>query len=98
MNCGRNLAPGQYWTFCGETDMGQSAPVQCELCEVGGLKLPDQRDREKARYARLKELRPDLYRRAVQMVEVIDGSRDVLTNRARMESSIVSLVLELIDQ
>jgi hypothetical protein len=37
--CGRKLAPGQHWTFCGESDMGQSALYLCEECEQGGLKL-----------------------------------------------------------
>ena len=31
--CGRKLAPGQWWSYCGETDMGQTAPVQCVECE-----------------------------------------------------------------
>lgn len=37
--CGRILATGQWWNFCGETDMGQTAPVLCEKCEAGGLKI-----------------------------------------------------------
>ncbi len=32
MTCGRKLADGQYWHFCGETDMGQSWPVLCVEC------------------------------------------------------------------
>lgn len=32
MACGRPLAAGQWWTFCGETDMGQSAPALCTTC------------------------------------------------------------------
>jgi hypothetical protein len=36
--CGEPLAKGQYWQFCGETDMGQTAPVLCEACG-GNLKL-----------------------------------------------------------
>lgn len=31
--CGRQLASGQWWTRCGETDMGQTMPVQCVVCE-----------------------------------------------------------------
>ena len=31
--CGKTLAPGQWWIRCGETDMGQTAPVQCVECE-----------------------------------------------------------------
>ena len=30
--CGRRLAAGQYWTFCGETDMGQTMPALCTEC------------------------------------------------------------------
>lgn len=30
--CGRLLAPGQYWVFCGETDMGQTGPALCTQC------------------------------------------------------------------
>lgn len=36
--CNAKLAPGQYWSFCGETDMGQTLPVLCERCTPGGLK------------------------------------------------------------
>jgi hypothetical protein len=27
MNCGKLLKEGQWWHFCGETDMGQTEPV-----------------------------------------------------------------------
>ena len=40
--CGRLLAEGQWWWFCGETDMGQTAPALCTEC--GGeylLKEPE---------------------------------------------------------
>lgn len=30
--CGARLAPGQHWAFCGETDMGQTAPALCTNC------------------------------------------------------------------
>lgn len=30
--CGKKLAPGQWWNLCGETDMGQTAPILCEEC------------------------------------------------------------------
>lgn len=30
--CRAKLAPGQHWTFCGETDMGQTEPALCERC------------------------------------------------------------------
>lgn len=30
--CGRALAKGQWWNFCGETDMGQSMPALCTEC------------------------------------------------------------------
>ena len=36
--CKAKLAPDQWWNFCGETDMGQTLPVLCEMCEPGGLK------------------------------------------------------------
>ena len=37
--CGAKLADGQWWAFCGETDMGQGSPVLCEVCDVvNGLK------------------------------------------------------------
>lgn len=35
MTCKKSLAPGQWWGFCGETDMGQTLPVQCTAC--GGV-------------------------------------------------------------
>lgn len=30
--CGEPLAKGQWWSTCGETDMGQSIPVLCTKC------------------------------------------------------------------
>lgn len=30
--CRAQLAPGQHWAFCGETDMGQSLPALCTAC------------------------------------------------------------------
>lgn len=30
--CFKSLAAGQWWTFCGETDMGQTPPVLCTEC------------------------------------------------------------------
>ncbi len=30
--CSRELATGQWWTYCGETDMGQTLPVLCTQC------------------------------------------------------------------
>lgn len=30
--CGKRLAPGRHWAFCGETDMGQSLPALCTEC------------------------------------------------------------------
>ena len=32
MTCNKLLADGQYWKFCGETDMGQTEPVRCTRC------------------------------------------------------------------
>ena len=40
--CGKRLAEGQFWTFCGETDMGQTAPALCTECG-GEYKLAAQR-------------------------------------------------------
>ena len=37
--CGKKLAPGQWWVSCGETDMGQTAPVQCVECAKYGFLL-----------------------------------------------------------
>lgn len=30
--CGRKLRQGQWWNFCGETDMGQTGPALCKDC------------------------------------------------------------------
>ena len=30
--CRKRLAKGQWWGFCGETDMGQSLPALCTEC------------------------------------------------------------------
>jgi hypothetical protein len=30
--CGKRFAAGQWWGFCGETDMGQTEPALCEGC------------------------------------------------------------------
>jgi hypothetical protein len=35
--CGKKLAAGQFWSYCGETDMGQTAPALCEECWSLGL-------------------------------------------------------------
>ena len=32
MCCDKPLAEGQWWNFCGETDMGQTVPVRCTRC------------------------------------------------------------------
>lgn len=37
--CGRRLAGGQFFTFCGEMDMGQTDPALCTEC--GGELKPD---------------------------------------------------------
>jgi hypothetical protein len=36
--CRARLAPGQHWSFCGETDMGQTLPALCTNC--GGSFTP----------------------------------------------------------
>jgi len=38
--CGRPLAKDEWWTFCGETDMGQTAPALCTECG-GEFKLKE---------------------------------------------------------
>ena len=45
MSCRKALAPGQYWSFCGETDMGQTLPALCTDCG-GSFKLADPQTRE----------------------------------------------------
>lgn len=36
--CGKSLAKGQWWSYCGETDMGQTSPALCTECG-GSYKL-----------------------------------------------------------
>lgn len=38
--CGKKLASGQWWGFCGETDMGQTYSALCEECG-GEFKLAE---------------------------------------------------------
>ena len=55
MTCNKLLKEGQWWHFCGETDMGQTAPVQCTEC--GGqyeLASPEKQAEYEARKARAK--------------------------------------------
>lgn len=40
MPCSRALAEGQWWSYCGETDMGQTAPALCVDCG-GPFKLKE---------------------------------------------------------
>ena len=40
LGCGKRFAPGQWWGYCGETDMGQSAPALCTECG-GEYRLDD---------------------------------------------------------
>ena len=42
--CGASFAPGQWWHFCGETDMGQTLPVFCTRCG-GTYKLANEERR-----------------------------------------------------
>ncbi len=39
--CKKRLADGQWWKFCGETDMGQTLPALCTECG-GEYKLKDE--------------------------------------------------------
>ena len=39
MSCGKKLAPGLWWNFCGETDMGQTEPALCADCAPNGYPL-----------------------------------------------------------
>ena len=49
--CGAKLADGQWWAFCGETDMGQGSPVLCEVCDVvNGLKRKESDMKRISRY------------------------------------------------
>ena len=32
VGCRKKLSTGQYWSFCGETDMGQTEPALCVEC------------------------------------------------------------------
>lgn len=43
VGCGAALAPGQWWVRCGESDMGQTAPILCNVCDPkDGLKRAPQ--------------------------------------------------------
>ncbi len=42
MACNKPLAKGQYWHFCGETDMGQSSPILCTHCGGVYVRTEDQ--------------------------------------------------------
>lgn len=55
--CGKALAGGQWWKWCGETDMGQTIPVQCIECEPKyGLLLEGASDQEvEAQAKKIKE-------------------------------------------
>lgn len=37
--CGKKLLPGQWWAYCGQTDMGQTSPILCEECWKPEFKL-----------------------------------------------------------
>jgi len=40
--CGKKLIAGNYWERCGDTDMGQTAPVLCKKCDpVNGIALEE---------------------------------------------------------
>lgn len=55
MTCNKLLKEGQWWHFCGETDMGQTEPVQCTEC--GGqyeLASPEKQAEHEAAKARAK--------------------------------------------
>lgn len=41
MYCSKPLAKGQYWNFCGETDMGQTVPVKCTHCGGNYIRSED---------------------------------------------------------
>lgn len=46
MSCNKPLAPGQWWHFCGETDMGQTPPAECTECG-GRYILKEAKDSER---------------------------------------------------
>lgn len=55
MTCNKLLKEGQWWHFCGETDMGKTAPVQCTECggqyELASPEAQAEHDRKKAEWA-----------------------------------------------
>jgi hypothetical protein len=59
MACKRKLATGQWWGFCGETDMGQTLPVLCTECG-GEYILDGTPDQEKLVADLLDQKRRDL--------------------------------------
>ena len=39
--CNATLTPGQWWRFCGETDMGQTLPALCTECGGSYIRADD---------------------------------------------------------
>lgn len=52
MSCGKLLKEGQWWHFCGETDMGQTPPALCTECggrfELASPEIQAEHQRKKA--------------------------------------------------
>lgn len=52
MSCGKILKEGQWWHFCGETDMGQTPPALCTECggrfELASPEIQAEHQRKKA--------------------------------------------------
>lgn len=46
VGCTRLLADGQWWNYCGESDMGQTTPVLCTVCsgKYGFIILDETKD------------------------------------------------------
>lgn len=61
----------------------------------------ERKARNDARYRRLRELRPDLWRRAVEFGSIVTCApidEDRLKIAARVEGAVVALMLEFVDE
>ena len=54
--CRAKLAPGQWWNFCDETDMGQTMPALCEHCGGEHIRADDPDAKRKVEELNLKQL------------------------------------------
>ena len=51
--CRASLAEGQWWNFCGETDMGQTLPVLCTKCGGDMVRADDPDATQKVEQAKI---------------------------------------------